>query len=230
MEHLVHGDQIGRRGVERQGPDIGMAHGTMAQARLFQVQPRHVEHGMVDVDANPAINPVGEDLQHTPRPDTDIDHQAERTVTGQFAHRRFDFMIGQVEGPDTVPVLGDAFEIGLGGIGPGLFDGFQTREIPRHHRIFLGQEIIRHLRQTAAAARFAQPVEDIGPFRQALGEAGFGQEFEVARDPRLTLPQDLDQFGDRQLAARQQGGDAQAGRFGERLELSYEGIHDIQIG
>ena len=63
-----------------------------------------------------------------------------------------------------------------------------------------------------------QAIEDPGALRQALDQPAIGQQAQMARDPRLALPQDLGDLADRQLAFGQQRHQPQAGGFARRAQ------------
>ncbi len=55
-----------------------------------------------------------------------------------------------------------------------------------------------------------------GALAVLVDDAGFGEQLEVARDPRLRLPEDVGQVGDRQLAVLEQGDDPEPGLLADR--------------
>ncbi len=57
-----------------------------------------------------------------------------------------------------------------------------------------------------------------GPLAVLLDHPGVDEQLEMAGDPRLRLAEDLGQVGHRQLGVAQQGDDAQARLFADRLE------------
>ena len=66
--------------------------------------------------------------------------------------------------------------------------------------------------------------EGPGAFPEALDEASFGQQLQMARDARLRLSQDVGQVGDGQFGFGQKRQDAQARLLAGRLEGGVEGI------
>ena len=79
-------------------------------------------------------------------------------------------------------------------------------------------------RDVGAAAVLGQPEEGPGALAEALDQAGFGQQLEMARDARLRLPQDVGEIGDGQLGLGQKRQHAQARLLARGLERSIEGI------
>ena len=66
--------------------------------------------------------------------------------------------------------------------------------------------------------------EDPGALAMALDEAAFEQQLKMARDTRLRLAEDGDEFADRQFRLGEQGEQAQPRRFagrGERVQQDY---------
>ena len=68
------------------------------------------------------------------------------------------------------------------------------------------------------AALVGQAVERPGALALALGEARFDQQLEMARDARLRLAENGDQFAHRQFGFAEQPDQAQARHFARRLK------------
>src|SRR4029077_2193574 len=66
--------------------------------------------------------------------------------------------------------------------------------------------------------------EGPGAFPETLDEASFGQEFQMARDARLRLPQDVREIGYGQFGFGQKCQHTQARLLARRLERGIEGI------
>ena len=194
MQHLVHGDEIRGGVVEGQSPDICMPHGTMVQPCLFQIQTRDIQHGVVDIHTDPTRDPVGEELEHATGSNAYIDHQIERPFTSQLPHGPLDFMVGQMQCADLVPIHRHAFEIGLRRNRARLLDSHQAGHVAPEDRIIIGDKSTHGLRKLPRAAAIREPIEDIGSFRQSFRQTRVGKEFEMPAHARLALAQDLDQF------------------------------------
>ena len=76
---------------------------------------------------------------------------------------------------------------------------------------------------SAAAAALAEAEERPRAFAEALDQPGFGQQPQMARQPRLRLAQDFGEIGDGQFGLGEQRQDAQPRRFAGRLERGGEG-------
>jgi len=229
VQHLVHGHQISSAFLERQRTDIGMAHRTIAQPGIFQIGAGDIEHGVVDIDADTALHTVSEQFQHPACPNADINHQIEWPVPGQLAHFSLDLVVGQVELADPVPILGDTFKIGLCGFGTCFLGAFQSGNVPRDDRVIGRHHVIDQFSQTSPATAIGQAIEDIGPFRQAFGQPGVGQQFEMPAHPRLALAQNIDQFGHGEFPARKHDHHPQSGRLGQSLKLGDDAVHEKPV-
>ena len=134
--------------------------------------------------------------------------------------RRLDLALGDVERADRVPLAGMAGEIALGRGGavgadrgePGGIGGEQ------HARPSGSAQRSSSSNSGATRAGSARLQEHPAAFLAPLGEAGVGQDLDVARDARLALAEHLGELADRQLHRAQQREDAQPRRIGQRLE------------
>ena len=92
---------------------------------------------------------------------------------------------------DAIPLRGVRAEIILRGGGARGPHRSEPVAVARDHRI-LGIELRdQRARELGAAAAFGQAEERPGALAEALDQARFDQQLEVARDARLRLPQDL---------------------------------------
>ena len=82
---------------------------------------------------------------------------------------------------------------------------------------------------SALPPRLGEPEERPGAFAEALDQAGFDQQLEMARDARLRLAQDVGEVGDGQLGLGHQRQHAQPRRLARRLEGGVEGV-ERQVG
>lgn len=93
VQHLVHSHQIRSPLFERKSADIRMTHGAIAKPGILQIGARDVEHGMIDVDTDAALDAIREEFEHTPGANPDVDHQIERPLAGKLTHLALDFII-----------------------------------------------------------------------------------------------------------------------------------------
>lgn len=70
-----------------------MTHGAIAQPGILQIGACHIEHGVIDVDTDAALDAIREEFEHTPGANSDIDHQIERPLAGKLTHLALDFVI-----------------------------------------------------------------------------------------------------------------------------------------
>lgn len=93
VQNLMHSHQIRSPLLERKDADIRMTHGAIAQPRILQIGARHIEHGVIDVDTDAALDAIREEFEHAPGANPDIDHQIERPLAGKLTHLALDFVI-----------------------------------------------------------------------------------------------------------------------------------------
>ena len=74
------------------------------------------------------------------------------------------------------------------------------------------------------AARLGEPEERPGALALPLGEPGVDQQLQMARDARLRLAEDADEFADRQLGLAEQAEQAQPRHFAGGLEGGEQGV------
>ena len=115
----------------------------------------------------------------------------------------------------------------------GLRRGGARRRAPTASRVAVARDrsgrsgssrVEQRARDVGAAAVLGQPEERPGALAEALDQAGFGQQLEMARDARLRLAQDVGEVGDGQLGLGQQRQHAQARLLAGGLERRVEGI------
>ena len=171
-----------------------------------------------------------EQFQHAAGAGAEIEQRAERPVGERLADRALDRLVGDVQLADAVPFRGMRAEIVLRGCGA---RARAPRRAARGRAAAIGSFGIeprdQRARELGAAAALGQAEERPGALAEALDQAGFGQQLEMARDARLRLAQDLGEVGDRQLGLGQQRQDAQPRGLAGRLERGVEGI-ERQVG
>ncbi|MNI63329.1 hypothetical protein D3C73_1186910 [compost metagenome] len=75
------------------------------------------------------------------------------------------------------------------------------------------QQVQHRVDQSPRQGVVRQAVENTRAIGESLDQTGVGHQLQMARDTRLALVQNARQLHHRQLFRRQQGQDAQAGRF-----------------
>ena len=83
----------------------------------------------------------------------------------------------------------------------------------RHGRIVRSEPRQQHAHDLGAGALLGDTEEGPGAFTEALDQAGFAQELQVARDARLRLAQNLGKVGNGEFGLSQQRQNAQPGAF-----------------
>ena len=171
------------------------------QPGLRRVTPRDVQHLLGEIEADGALHPVGQQGQHAPGARTQVDQAAERPGAHRLQHRTLDRGLLDIEAAQLVPAGGVAGEIGRRGVGALAAHLLQPLGVAADQQVIgrdLGQRLVEH---RAARAVGGQAVEHPGAVRETFGQAGLGQELQMARDTRLALVQNLAQFHHRQLLA-----------------------------
>ena len=79
--------------------------------------------------------------------------------------------------------------------------------------------------QRAGGTAGAQAIEHPAAFAKAIEQSGIAQQLEMPRHARLTLPEDLRQFADGQLAARAQNQEPQARGFSGGAQGEQQLVH-----
>ena len=185
-----------------------------------QLDPREAQHFRRAVDADRLRRARAEQFDHPPGAGADIDQPAERPLAKRAVDRALDLALGDVERADRVPHLGVGGEI--------------ARRRPRRGRRGPRRAGRRRRRTGRASSGSAQRrcSANSGSVRVRVGqlrntqlpslrrssEAGVDQDLDVARDPRLALPEHLRELADRQLHRPEQREDAQPRRVGEGLK------------
>ena len=111
-------------------------------------------------------------------------------------------------------------KIGLGFLAALALHRLGTRAVARNRRIGLIERFEHALSDFGCLTPLAQAEENGRPLLKAHDETGIGEEFQMAREARLALREDLRQILDVVFAAGKQGQDAQPRDFAGRLERS----------
>ncbi len=187
-------------------------------AGFLQLDPGKPQHFRRTVDADRAVGPGREQLQHPAGAGTDVEQRADRPVGQQAGNRPLDLCIGDVQRADALPGRGMGFEIAARCLRPIGADRIQPRRIGGEQLLGLGIETLAELEQAFGSLRLGQLEIDPAAFLAPADQARVGKDADVARYARLALAQQLGQFADRQLHRPQQREDPQPRRIGQRLE------------
>ena len=107
-------DEIVAVALDRRRVDVALAELNVLEARLIDAGAGERQHRGALVDADRADRARSEELQHPPRPGSEIEQIAERRFPEHVDQRRLDPILGGVQGADAVPVGGLLGEIGGG--------------------------------------------------------------------------------------------------------------------
>ena len=233
MQHLVDDRQVIGVALDRRGVEVALPQLHVVQAALVDARAGQREHRRALVDADRAPGERRRQFEHPPGAGAKIEQGADRPGADHRHHRGLDPLLGGVQRANGVPVGGALREIG-GGLAPaGLAGHRQAGAVGDQQRVVgieAGDQVARQ--GAAGAARrtgVGEPEERPRAFALALGEAGFDQQLEVARHPRLRLAEDGDEFADRQLRLADQREQAQPGDLARRLEPAQQAFHPHPI-
>ncbi len=76
MQDLMHHGEIDDLRVDRQGVNVALAQLHVAQARPFELRPRHAEHGRRKIDADGVFRARGEQFENPPGPAAYVEQAA----------------------------------------------------------------------------------------------------------------------------------------------------------
>ena len=174
------------------------------------------------IDADGAVGARREQFEHAAGAGAEIEQAADRLVADHREDRRLDPALRRVQRADGVPVGGALGEIGRRLLAPRLARRRQPRAVGGEGRV--GRIDAGDQRARQRAARIGEPVERPGAFALALGEAGFDQQFQMARDARLRLAENGDEFADRQLGLAEQADQPEPRHLARRLQARQQGV------
>ncbi len=201
MQHLMD-----HNGVERGVRQIELVHVAepdrrALQSRAFEIDPRDRQHLARLVDAERALDSRPQDFKDAAGPGPDIEQVARVGRSDDLDEIGLDFALVDIERANAMPLNRVFTEIGTGEIGPLPLDRAQTLQIESDHGIILaacGDELAG---ECAGQAGLAETIKDPASLAEAVEQPGLAQELQVARHPRLALPEDLGQLADRELPA-----------------------------
>ncbi len=213
VQHLMHEHDVEGIPREPQIVDIALPHAAMLEPGAFETSAREPEHVGGEVDAKSAVDLRPEQLEHAPGSGAEIQQRAQRAFGERGADGGFDRHVGYMQPADAVPLGGMRAEIGLRGRGARGAHFGQALAVPGHDRVGRIEPADEDPGDLGAAAALGETKECPGTLAIALDEPGFGEEPQMARDPRLRLAQDLGEVGDGELRLREQREHPQPGRF-----------------
>lgn len=165
------------------------------------------QHFRALVERRDAAGLRGEEFRHAARARADIEQRAERALAQRAGQRRLDRTVGAVQPAQDVPFGGVAGKIGLGAGLPGGADRGKVAAVFVTAGGKGGIALFGDVEQAGGGGgqrrcmlgtdRAAQehPRSFLAPF----GQRGIAQNANMARDPRLALPQHLGKLSHRQL-------------------------------
>lgn len=226
VEHVVQHGDVGRAGLDTEVIGIRLADRAMAMTQLVESAAGDVEHLLAQIDAQAVFDLIGEHLEHPARSGAHVDELLDIEIGHRRHHGGFDLVVGHVPNPHTVPVPGDRLEVGGRDLGPFGPNGRQAPQIPLERRIVGLDQSQDGVEESTTGAATGRTVEGTRALRVAFEQSGFAQQPEVAADAGLGLPEDPAQLADGQLAACQDGEDAQSSGLAGGAEGRENFIHE----
>src|SRR6516225_4491915 len=126
-----------------------------------------------------------------------------------------------------MPVSGVLAEIGAGEIGTLALYGAQALQIEGDRWVGIVASRDELAGERAGRARLAQPIKDPAPLAEAVQETGLAKQLQVARHPWLTLPKNLGQLSNCELAAGAKHHEPQPRRLGNGAQCGEEVFHQF---
>ena len=166
-----------------------------------------------------------QDLQHAAGAGADVEKVARIGGGDDLDEGRLDLALIDIERADPVPLVGVFAEIGAREIGALPLYRVQPLQIERDRRVGIVAGGDQLAGQGARRACLAEAIEHPAALAEAVEEAGFAQQLQVARNPWLALPEDLCQLADGELAARAQDHEPKPGRLGHCTQCGQQVLH-----
>ncbi len=101
--------------------------------------------------------------------------------------------------------------------------------VERRHRIVRGQEPQQRARKLGASASTREAIEGEGALPEPVEQVRLAQQPQMARDPRLTLPEDRHEIADGELSLGTKQHQAQPGRLRHRSEPCQNRLHRASL-
>jgi hypothetical protein len=215
------------RGIgQRQAMHVAKANLAMRGADPAQAIARDGEHLRTEIDADAAPDMGREEFKHAAGSGAGIEHGIELLPGQQIDNGALDVFLGDMQRADALPVGGVGLEIGRG--------------LPRPRGAHLGEALAIRLRlrialrcgerqqrgaERSGGAPVGGAVEDPAAFLEALQEARFAEELQMAADARLALAQDLGELAHRQLGVDEEQKQAQAGGIPRSAQHADQMLH-----
>ncbi len=192
-----------------------------ARARLARAERQHLA---ALVDADRLLDLGRQHLEQTTGAGADVEQApgTDRQVMGKCA---LDLAVGNVQGPEFVPALGVVAEEAYGGRLAALLQGIESRAVGCKPGVPRVQPAHEFADEGGIVPARDQPEASELRLAEALEQAAFDQQLEMARHPRLALSQHMNIVADRQIFPRCQREDPQTRVLGRRSQKGQQMIH-----
>ena len=224
VQHVMDGDDVKAVGLEGKGIHVALADVGIVDAGPGEVGACQRQHLARLVDTDRLLDLGRQHLEQPAGTGADVEQPAR--ADGQvMGEGELDLAIGDVQGPKLIPALGIvAEEAHCGGLAT-LLQGIQPGPVGRDPAV-PGIDAAHELAHEGGivAGRHQAKARELR-LAEALQQPRFDQKFEMARYPRLALPQHMHVVADRKIFARRQRQDTQSRVFGGGPQEDEEVIH-----
>ncbi len=217
-------DGVERLTQKRQVIDIAMAYAAMFEAGAVEPRARQRQHVARQIKPDAALNLGREQFEHSSGAGAEIQQRADRLVGERGVNLLFDGSVCDVQVADAVPLGGVTAKIILrrrGARAAHRGKPFAVARDDRVARVKVRDQAVGNIR---GAAVLAEPKECPRAFAEALDQAGFGEETQMPRKPRLGLPKDFGEVGDGQFGFREQRQNTQPRGFTGGFERARQSL------
>lgn len=235
MQHLVEKDHVEAAidrcailaGIgKRQAIDVAEAHLHIGEVGAQQSIASDREHLRTDVNTHRPVRKWSDQLQHPTGARACIQEILNRCWGQKSQNRGLDILFRCVEGADTLPLIRIGAKVGRSDLrARGAHMGKACAVCFLRAWISQGRDCLAKLCPLPPVGR---ATENPAPLLESLHQAGLAQKLEMARDTRLALADNFDQFADRELGLAQQQKQAQPRRVARRTQHGYKPVHTIQ--
>ena len=208
---------------QRQIVDVAVSNRAVLQSGAVEARPRQRQHVQRKIEAEAALDVVGEKFEHAPGAGAEIKQRTDRLIAERGADRLFDGGVGDVQAADAIPLGGMTAKIALRRRGARRPHGGEPFAVAGDDRIVRIEPGYQSAGDIGGAAGLAEAKEGPRAFAVALDQPGLRQQPQVPGQARLRLAQNGGQIGDGQFGFGNQHQEPQPRGFRRRLERRGQG-------
>jgi len=196
MQNHMQGDQVETGFGKGEGVHVAPADLAVRKSGLGQIDPRHRQHVLREINPHCITSSVGKELQHPTGPCPDIKQITDRHRAGQIMDCRLNPVLLDMQGPHLVPPSGVLAKIPLR---PGRSftpDFVQSLTVPCQQRVLLVKTTDQKSGQFGMTARGWDMKECPAAFPMTFQKARVTEQSQVTGNSWLTDTQNSCQFTD----------------------------------